>query len=145
MITMANKQNYTRNTFEKRKLAYKQLPILEVAQRLGIELKRTGQSYQSIENDSLMFIPNKNTFYWNSKMLGGDTIYLVQVYKECSFKEAMQWFDQQDFTHVEVVEKQTIQEKPTFQYLLKEEPLTVGKEYLMKNRHLSEATVDYFV
>lgn len=47
MITMANKQNYTRNTFEKRKLAYKQLPILEVAQRLGIELKRTGQSYQS--------------------------------------------------------------------------------------------------
>lgn len=70
MITMANKQNYTRNTFEKRKLAYKQLPILEVAQRLGIELKRTGQSYQSIENDSLMFIPNKNTFYLNSKMLG---------------------------------------------------------------------------
>lgn len=145
MITMANKQNYTRNTFEKRKLAYKQLPILEVAQRLGIELKRTGQSYQSIEHDSLMFTPNKNSFYWNSKMLGGDTIYLVQVYKECSFKEAMQWFDQQDFTHVEVVEKQTIQEKPTFQYLLKEEPLTVGKEYLMKNRHLSEATVDYFV
>lgn len=145
MITMANKQNYTRNTFEKRKLAYKQLPILEVAQRLGIELRRTGQSYQSIENDSLMFIPNKNTFYWNSKMLGGDTIRLVEVYKECSFKEAMQWFDQQDFTHVEVVEKQTIQEKPTFQYLLKEEPLTVGKEYLMKNRHLSEATVDYFV
>lgn len=145
MITMANKQNYTRNTFEKRKLAYKQLPILEVAQRLGIELKRTGQSYQSIENDSLMFIPNKNTFYWNSKMLGGDTIRLVEVYKECSFKEAMQWLDQQDFTHVEMVEKQIIQEKSTFQYLLKDEPLTVGKEYLMKKRHLSEATVDYFV
>lgn len=145
MITMANKKNYTRNTFEKRKLAYKQLPILEVAQRLGIELKRTGQSYQSIENDSLMFIPNKNTFYWNSKMLGGDTIRLVEVYKECSFKEAMQWLDQQDFTHVEMVEKQIIQEKPTFQYLLKDEPLTVGKEYLMKKRHLSELTVDYFV
>lgn len=145
MIIMANKQNYTRNTFEKRKQAYKQLPILEIAQRLGIELKRTGQSYQSIEHDSLVFTPNKNKFYWNSKMVGGDTIRLVEVYKECSFKEAMKWFDKQDFTHVEVVEKQTIQEKPTFQYLLKEEPLTVGKEYLMKNRHLSEATIDYFV
>ena len=145
MITMAEKQNYTRNTFEKRKQAYKQLPIIEIAQRLGIELKRTGQSYQSIKNDSLMFIPNKNTFYWNSKMLGGDTIRLVEVYKEYSFKEAMQWFDQQDFTQVAATEKQTVQEKPTFQYLLKDEPLTTGKEYLMKNRHLSEETIDYFV
>lgn len=141
---MANKQNWERNTFEQRKQRYKELPIVEVAESLGIGLKKTGQSYISAEHDSLVFRPNKNDFFWNSKNIGGDTIKFVEVYLNCSFKEAMNWFDQQVFSDG-IAKPKTEVVRPTFNYMLKDFPINEGKSFLMNVRKLSSDTIEYFV
>lgn len=140
---MSQKQNWTRNTFEQRKQRYKDLPIIEVAERLGVDLKKTGQSYISSEHDSLVFRPNKNDFYWNSKNVGGDTIRFVETYLDYSFKQAMQWFDEQDFSDEIVMARPKI-DKPEFQYKLKDYPLKEGKIFLKNVRKLSDETIEYF-
>lgn len=64
-----------------------QKSIVGVAESLGITLVRQGQSYTWSEHDSFVLTPKKNAFYWNSRQVGGGSIKLVQVIKECTHAE----------------------------------------------------------
>lgn len=73
----------------------KQMAILDVAQSLGMTLKKdTSHQYHWEAHDSLKIFPNKNNFSWFSKDKHGDVITLVQLVKEeetgqkVSFREA---------------------------------------------------------
>ncbi|EKK0957474.1 DNA primase, partial [Enterococcus faecalis] len=68
-----------------------QKSIVGVAESLGITLVRQGQSYTWSEHDSFVLTPKKNAFYWNSRQVGGGSIKLVQVIKECTHAEALQY------------------------------------------------------
>lgn len=116
--------------------------ILEVAESLGMDLAQTGRSFFWSEHDSFIITPNKNTYYWNSRGEGGDTVKLVQLMKECSFKEAVSYLNQ---THLAEFTPKTHRPKK-FHYFAKEhESLERTYDYLINERQLSKQTVDYFV
>lgn len=58
--------------------------IIEVALSLGMRLRKVGQDYEWEEHDSLKLVTRKNYFYWNAQRIGGGTINLVKLMKECS-------------------------------------------------------------
>ncbi|WEV52120.1 toprim domain-containing protein (plasmid) [Lactobacillus sp. ESL0731] len=45
--------------------------IVDLCNQLGIELTQDGRTYRGKEHDSLVITPNKNSFYWNSRQVGG--------------------------------------------------------------------------
>ena len=115
--------------------------IVAVAHSLGMELEKTGKNYIWREHDSFVLDVRKNIFYWNSQGFGGDSIRLVELMKECSFKEAVAYL-----TETELQEKTTqIEKKRPFHYYMQEHPnIDAVKAYLINERKLSEETVDHF-
>ena len=119
-----------------------QLNIVEVAARLGMDLVKQGQSYTWSEHDSFVIDTRKNYFYWNAQGIGGNAVKMVQTVKNISFKEALKWLQEQDFTQAKV-----FQEKPkeAFRYFLKESKKDgQGIAYLKQERGISEATIRLF-
>lgn len=119
-----------------------QLNIVEVANRLGMDLVKQGQSYTWSEHDSFVIDTRKNYFYWNAQGIGGNAVKMVQTVKNISFKEALRWLQEQDFTQAKV-----FQEKPkeAFRYFLKESKKDgQGIAYLKQERGISEATIRLF-
>lgn len=119
-----------------------QLNIVEVASRLGMDLVKQGQSYTWSEHDSFVIDTRKNYFYWNAQGIGGNAVKMVQTVKNISFKEALKWLQEQDFTQVK-----TFQEKPRepFRYYLKETNRPgQGTTYLKDERGISDKTIQLF-
>ena len=119
-----------------------QLNIVEVANRLGMDLVKQGQSYTWSEHDSFVIDTRKNYFYWNAQGIGGNAVKMVQTVNNISFKEALKWLQEQDFTQVK-----TIQEKPRepFRYYLKEtDQPGQGTMYLKDERGISDTTIRLF-
>ncbi|OUZ19561.1 LPD1 domain-containing protein [Enterococcus cecorum] len=119
-----------------------QLDIVEVASRLGMDLVKQGQSYTWSEHDSFVIDTRKNYFYWNAQGIGGNAVKMVQTVKNISFKEALKWLQEQDFTQVK-----TFQEKPRepFRYYLKETNRPgQGTTYLKDERGISDTTIQLF-
>lgn len=119
-----------------------QLNIVEVASRLGMDLVKQGQSYTWSEHDSFVIDTRKNYFYWNAQGIGGNSVKMVQTVNNISFKEALKWLQEQDFTQVK-----TIQEKPRepFRYYLKETNQPgQGTMYLKDERGISDTTIRLF-
>ncbi|MCJ0546008.1 LPD1 domain-containing protein, partial [Enterococcus cecorum] len=119
-----------------------QLDIVEVASRLGMNLVKQGQSYTWSEHDSFVIDTRKNYFYWNAQGIGGNAVKMVQTVKNISFKEALKWLQEQDFTQVK-----TFQEKPRepFRYYLKETNRPgEGSAYLKDERGISDTTIQLF-
>lgn len=120
--------------------------IIEVASQLGIELKKTGNSYKGTygEHESFVFIPDRNYFYWNGQNKGGDVIRLVEIIKDVAFKEAMNYLlDEVDTSFVNL--KEMPAPKP-YQHKIKDMPVTkVGRDFLKEVRQLSDETIDFFI
>lgn len=93
-----------------------QKDIVNVAENLGMELIRKGNIYIWKEHDSFVFDTRKNIFYWNSQGFGGNTIKLVELIKQCSFKEAISFLTEQE---LKVRKQEEIIVKP-FHYTLKD-------------------------
>lgn len=45
--------------------------VIDVCNALGIELQKEGRVYRGVEHDSLVITPNKNSWKWNSRDIGG--------------------------------------------------------------------------
>jgi len=125
----------------------KSLSILSVAERLGMELKRTGTyGYEWEEHDSFVIDTRSNTFYWNSRSEFGDVIQLVQTVKGVSYKEAMHFLETGEFPEVDI--KALEAKSEPFNYTLGkyEHPdFALAKTYLRDERGLSEETIDFFL
>ena len=125
----------------------KSLSILSVAERLGMELKRTGTyGYEWEEHDSFVIDTRSNTFYWNSRSEFGDVIQLVQTVKGVSYKEAMHFLETGEFLEVDI--KALEAKSEPFNYTLGkyEHPdFALAKTYLRDERGLSEETIDFFL
>lgn len=122
----------------------KQLPILEVAQSLGMNMIRSGREYYWDEHDSLRINPSKNIFSWFSRDISGDTIKLVQTIKEVSYAQAVQFLQMRTYTENYVPKAEP---KKPFVYQLKQHETAFehAKRYLVNTRGLSPETVDFFV
>lgn len=122
----------------------KQLPIIEVAQSLGMNMIRSGREYYWDEHDSLKINPSKNRFSWYSRDIHGDTIKLVQTIREIPFAQAVQFLQTGTYTenHTPKVEP-----KQPFIYPLKpyETTFEQARRYLVEERKLAPETVDFFV
>ncbi|MED5763563.1 PBECR4 domain-containing protein [Streptococcus anginosus] len=125
----------------------KSLSILSVAERLGMELKRTGTyGYEWMKHDSFVIDTRSNTFYWNSRSEFGDVIQLVQTVKEVSYKEAMHFLETGEFPEVDI--KALEAKSEPFHYTLGkyEHPdFALAKSYLKDERGLSDETIDFFL
>lgn len=119
--------------------------ILEIAENLGMKLKRVGtQTYQWNEHDSFVINQKNNTWYWYSKDSGGDTIGLVQTIKEVNFKEATNFLLTGQF---EKFEDKPIEKEPFHYYLekLEQKNFDQATNYLMNERKLSLETIKDFL
>ncbi len=120
--------------------------ILEVAQELGMNLKRQGQTYSWIEHDSLVIFPKTNTYNWYSRAeVGKNPIDLVESVKGLDFKGAVAYLNDSKITEFDERKLQNEPQKP-FKYLLKDSnDVSKLKTYFVKERKLSEQTVNDFL
>lgn len=128
----------------------KNTSILAVAQALGLDLKRVGSdNYQWIEHPSLSINTTRNIFSWFKYDKHGDVFELVQTIREeqtgtrPSFKEAKRFLETGQFDRVEIVEAV----KQPFVYSLSDHEVVgmpKAREYLMRERGLSEETIRFF-
>lgn len=59
---------YTQEEIDKAEKA----SIIELADKIGVELIQTSHDQlKGVEHDSLVIIPSKNSWYWNSRSIGG--------------------------------------------------------------------------
>lgn len=117
--------------------------ILDVAESLGMGLERSGGSYTWSEHDSFVITPKRNSFYWNSRQVGGGPIQMVQAVKECSLAQAVDYLQELD---VKAFDASKEPPKAPFHYYMKEHTdLSLTEEYLINERKLSPETINYFV
>lgn len=128
----------------------KQLAILEVADRLGMQLQRTGShTYAWTEHDSFTINVRDNYFNWFARSTGGDVIKMVQVVQEeltgekLSFKQAKHFLEEGSF---DVVDVTNVPEKEPFSYYLEpyETKFIEARDYLKNVRGLSDETINFF-
>ena len=140
----SNTQKKISMTYKKRQELIQeavQKDIVNVAEMLGMDLIRNGNNYIWREHDSFVLDVRKNIFYWNSQGFGGNTIKLVELIKECSFKEAISFLTEQE---LKVRKQEEIIVKP-FHYTLKDSPsINEIKKYLKDERKISDETIDFF-
>ena len=79
----------------------------------------------------------------NSRQVGGGSIKLVQVIKECTHAEALQYLQTVEAGAVETLKEPT----PTnFHYYMKEHTQQNATiDYLLQERKLSRETIDFFL
>lgn len=128
----------------------KNTSILAVAQALGLGLKRVGSdNYQWIEHPSFSINTTRNIFSWFKYDKHGDVFELVQTIREeqtgtrPSFKEAKRFLETGHFDQIEIVET----DKQPFVYSLSDHEVVgmpKAREYLMRERGLSEETIHFF-
>lgn len=126
----------------------KQLSMIDVAESLGMELKRqSGHTYYWTEHDSLKILTNTNRFHWFSRDVGGDVIQLVQSVKDVSFKEAVRFLREGTFSQVENEMIEPVKQEP-FSYVLQpyEHPdFELGRNYLKEERGLADDIINTFL
>ncbi|SFL29161.1 toprim domain-containing protein [Lactococcus garvieae] len=129
----------------KKKEAAKNKSILDVAQALGMNLERSGKDYIWKDHDSFTLSPSKNIWTWWShgdEYRGQDVIKLVQVVKEISYKEAVNFILGSEAASFDVTK---IPKKQPFVYRLPEaKNMDYAKKFLKEIRGLSEETIDFF-
>lgn len=122
----------------------KTMSIIDVAKQLGMELEKTGRSYQWTEHDSLVLVPDKNNFYWNSRSDGGDALKLVQMVRDVGFIEATEILGEMEGIPSAQAD-QAAEPRSVFAYKLKEHKvMNAGEKYLTEERGLTQETIDFF-
>lgn len=123
---------------------YKRKSIVEVAQSLGIKLKRiSNQLYEHPDHDSFRIFARTNTFKWFSRDLQGDVIDFVRVTQNVSFKEALNYLAGHEFQNHH---RKEIVEAP-FSYPLyqvEDRRFRLARAYLKEGRGLSDETINFF-
>lgn len=130
----------------------KKLSILDVAEALGMELKRQGTDrYVWVEHESFVISPRRNIFSWFSRDVKGDVIKLVQTIREeqtgtrPSFKTAKHFLEVGEFLEVDM--SAAPEPKLAFEYRHERYEHTNPswtKDYLRRERKLSEDTITFF-
>jgi hypothetical protein len=130
----------------------KKLSILDVAEALGMELKRQGTDrYVWVEHESFVISPRRNIFSWFSRDVKGDVIKLVQTIREeqtgtrPSFKTAKHFLEVGEFPEVDMAAAPA--PKLAFEYRYERYEHTNPswtKDYLRRERKLSEDTITFF-
>lgn len=124
----------------------KQKNILDVAQSLGLELKREGRNYAWIEHPSFKISPDNNYFSWFSKgneLLGADVIKMVEVINNVTFKEALLYLLEAEVGSFDATK---VPKKKPFVYRVKEaKTFDYARKYLKEERKLSDETIDFFL
>lgn len=130
----------------------KKLSILDVAEALGLELKRQGTDrYVWVEHESFVISPRRNIFSWFSRDVKGDVIKLVQTIREeqtgsrPSFKTAKHFLEVGEFPEVDM----TAAPAPKLAFEYRHERYehanpSWSKDYLRRERKLSEDTITFF-
>lgn len=121
--------------------------ILDVANQLGIDLKRVGgNSYQWTEHDSFYISSDKNLWNWFSESTGGDVISLVQQFKNINFNQAIDFLVYGKFKE-NPIKLETNKIEPFNNYLapFEVQDLTLTRTFLQEVRGLSKETVDFFL
>jgi len=131
----------------------KKLSILDVAEALGMELKRQGTDrYVWVEHESFVISPRRNRFSWFSRDLrGGDALELVQTIREeqtgsrPSFKTAKHFLEVGEFPEVDM----TAAPAPKLAFEYRHESYEHAntswtRDYLRRERKLSEDTITFF-
>ena len=123
---------------------YKGKSIVEVAQSLGIDLKRiSSHLYEHPDHDSFRIVANTNTFKWFSRDIQGDVIDFVRVTQNVSFKEALHYLAGQEFKAQEVQEISDIPfSYPLYQ--MEDKSFRLARAYLKEKRCLSDETINFF-
>ena len=127
----------------------KEIPILDVAQLLGIEVKRNKAmcfSGHDKKSPSLTFTPSKNLFHCFGCDVGGSNIDLVMNVNGLAFKAAMEWLKLNFITSSfsgQIKQKKPIllNQKPARQVALNPNPNIY--EALFKELRLSEVARSY--
>ncbi|MBY5035333.1 toprim domain-containing protein [Streptococcus gallolyticus] len=136
---LPNKRNY-----ENRVNQAVSRDILEVAEALGMEMKRIStHEYYWTEHDSLKINTRKNSFRWYSRTdTYGNPINLVQAVKEVKFKEALHFLETGEFKEA----SQELAPREEFKYYLEkyEQSFNKAYDYLRKTRGLDEDTIRFF-
>lgn len=134
----------THDEREKQLKEARQKDIIAVAESLGMAIDGRGSHLYWAEHDSFRFYLKKNYFYWNSRQVGGGPIELVQLMKECSVKEAIQFLNDPTYEIGQAVVRKD--ETKEFNYFMKDHTkMTLTKDYLVKERKISQETVDFFI
>lgn len=130
----------------------KKLSILDVAEALGMELKRQGTDrYVWVEHESFVISPRRNIFSWFSRDVKGDVIKLVQTIREeqtgsrPSFKTAKHFLEVGEFPEVDM----TAAPAPKLAFKYRHESYEHAntswtRDYLRRERKLSEDTITFF-
>ncbi|MBZ2072603.1 ArdC-like ssDNA-binding domain-containing protein [Streptococcus sanguinis] len=130
----------------------KKLSILDVAETLGMELKRQGTDrYVWVEHESFVISPRRNIFSWFSRDVKGDVIKLVQTIREeqtgsrPSFKTAKHFLEAGEFPEVDM----TAAPAPKLAFEYRHESYEHAntswtRDYLRRERKLSEDTITFF-
>lgn len=127
----------------------KEIPILDVAKLLGIEVKRNKAmcfSGHDRKSPSLKFTPSKNLFYCFGCDVGGSNIDLVMNVNGLAFKAAMEWLNLNFITSSfsgQIKNKKANQFNQNFtrQVMLNPNPDIYGA--LFKELRLSDVARDY--
>ena len=127
--------------------------IIEVAQTFGMNLHKSGQTYKGEweGHDTFSLNPRNNRFYWNGKGLRGGSADLVSVLKygaideaglKVNFSKSVVDLNQ---TTLSEFDFSKVPKPEAFRYFFKEETDSkLMKEYLHKERGLSEETIRFF-
>lgn len=117
--------------------------IVNYCEANGISLKRDSERYYRLsDHNSCVIDRRKNTFYWNSRSLGGNVITFVREVDEVGFKEAMQKL---------LDEKQNYQQSNQVEYVIEPYEYDSSKEsddfskarnYLVNERKIDAGIVD---
>lgn len=123
----------------------KKTRIVDFCNQNGIPIKQDSREYyRLLEHDSCVISDRKNLFKWNSKDVGGDIFNFVQAYYDCNFQEAKQRLLSNDFNYEQ--HKYVPKPKEPFVYKPQNEVnISKARDYLIKDRRLSEVLVDDFI
>lgn len=123
----------------------KKTSILDVAQALGLELRKEGKNYVLKDHDSFMISPEKNIWSWWSRgddYRGKDVIKLVEVMKDVNFKDALKFVRELDGKKVNLA---VLPKQKPFKYRLRDvKSFSLGEKYLHEVRKISLETIHDF-
>lgn len=89
--------------------------IVDLVSTSGFTVAKRGTMYTTHEHDSLMLNPTNNTWYWNSRQVGGDVYKWYMLIHKCNFAHAHKSLRSMAgaLPHVTVTERATATNKTT--------------------------------
>nr|WP_077356065.1 DUF3991 domain-containing protein [Virgibacillus halodenitrificans] len=117
--------------------------IVDYCEKNNIELKSDSERYYRLAaHDSLVIDRRKNSFYWNSKGLGGNTINFIQKVEGKSFKDAMKTLLDQEQKYQDNKSVEYVVEPYEYDYGKQSNSFNKARDYLVQERKIAPEVVD---